>query len=205
MKKIILSLITVLVLIMMIPYSYAKQNNVKVYMFTKNGCTYCEQAFDFFEKKLKENPDDFELINIEVWCGTDYTTQPNPSWITGNEQALSLMEKVVEHFGQSIEGTPTIVVGDHFQSSAADLDGLYDKITSYKTDKKYTDVVANIAKENNIDIDELNVPHGSANCDILANEDEDSSSVSNRDLVIIAGIFVVLIGGMTGLIIISKK
>ena len=204
MKKIYLCLVAVLTMIMMLPHSYAK-NDVKVYMFTKNGCPACELAFEFFEEKLEENPDAFELINIEVWCGTDYTKGENSApWITGNETALSLMEKVVSHFGEEIEGTPTIVVGDQFQANANDLDKLYEKIIDYQSDKKYKDVVASIAEENDIDVSKLNVPHGSVSCDIYPEENSETQT-GKYDLVIIAGIFIILIGGFAGLIVISKK
>lgn len=204
MKKIYISLVAVLAMVMMLPHSYAK-NDVKLYMFTKNGCPACEYAFEFFEKKLEEDPDAFELINIEVWCGADYSqSETNPPWITGSDTALALMEKVVDRFGEEIEGTPTIVVGDQFQATANNLDKLYEKIISYQTDKNYKDVVASIAKDNDIDVSKLNVPHGSASCDVYPKEEE-KEETSKNDLVIIAGIFVVLIGGFAGLIFISKK
>ena len=47
MKKFYLSIITLLLVIMMIPVVHA-ENKVKVYVFSKVGCTACESAFEYF-------------------------------------------------------------------------------------------------------------------------------------------------------------
>ncbi len=200
MKKLYLSLVALLLVLVMMPTVSAK-NKVTVYMFTKNGCGYCEQAFDFFEGKLKEDPDAFELVNLEVWCGTDYTNKNE--WILGSQKGLDLMKAILEAKGKDSEGlsTPTIVVGDYIQVGADNLDGLYDRIVAYQDDKNYKDELKALADEKGIDMNEFTREHGAASCDVLPEEEK----TSKTDLIIIAGVFVVLIGGFVGLIFISKK
>lgn len=204
MKKVLLSLVTLVTLFALMPFAKAADNKVKLYMFTKNGCSACEYAFTEFEKRLEEYPDEFELVNIEVWCGTDYTNSNNPEWILGNEDAFDLMQKAIEYAdGDTTRlATPTIMVGDFLQVGANDLDALYDKIDAFKKDKKYKDVVAELAKEANYDISSMTKPHGAANCDIIPDENNEGGKY---DLVIFVSVMVVLVGGFAGLIIISKK
>ncbi len=207
MKRIYLTFFTLLTIFALTPV-YAK-NNVKLYMFTKNGCTACESAFAFFEEKLKEDPDAFELINIEVWCGTDYTDVNNPKWIqSDNKNGLILMQDALEHYKEDTErlSTPTIMVGDYLQIGTKDLDKLYEKIIAYQTDKKYKDVLEELASKKDIDISSLNVPHGTLNCDIRPEDSTKEIPESGKyDVIIIASIFIILVGGFTGLIIVSKK
>ncbi len=204
MKKIYFSLVALISLIIFIPYSYAK-NDVKVYMFTKNGCSACEAAFDYFEGKLEEDPDAFELVNVEVWCGTDYTNPNNASWILGSENALSLMQDMLEMHDEDTErlATPTIVVGDYLQVGADNLDDLYDRIIKEQSNKKYKDEVALKAEEEKFDLSAMVKEHGAASCDIMPKTE--TTKLGTSDIVIIVSVCVVLIGGFVGLIIISKK
>ena len=48
MKKIILSFIATLSMLVMLPVVKA-DSDVTVYMFTKNGCSACEAAREYFE------------------------------------------------------------------------------------------------------------------------------------------------------------
>lgn len=204
MKKIYFSLVALLSLIIFIPYSYAK-NDVKVYMFTKNGCKACEEAFKYFEGKLEENPDAFELVNVEVWCGTDYTNPNNATWILGNEDALSLMQDMLELHDEDTErlATPTIVVGDYLQVGADNLDDLYDRIIKEQSNKKYKDEVALKAEEEKYDLSAMVKEHGAASCDIMPTTE--TNKLETSDIIIIVSVCVVLIGGFVGLILISKK
>ena len=66
MKKIILSFITIISMLVMLPVVKA-DSDVTVYMFTKNGCSACEAAREYFEGLLEKDENAFKLVNIEVW------------------------------------------------------------------------------------------------------------------------------------------
>ena len=186
MKKLYLVLTAVIMTFIMIPLAKA-DNNVRVYAFTKNGCPACESAFETFDKWLSEDPDLFELVNLEVWSGSD----SDGSWILGSQDLYDLVVESLKHFDEDYEKlyTPTIVVGDYLQVGANDLDSLKKRIEEMKTSDDYQDVVAELAKEKDINLNEY-----------VQKVEENKS-----DALIIVGIFVVLVGGFAALIIISKK
>ena len=188
MKKVLISLIFVCVLITHIPLVQA-ENKVKVYMFTKNGCNACESALNYFNRLLKNDPDLFELVTLQVWSGVD----KNNKWIVNKQELLDLMLSTLDKFDEDTNrlATPTIVVGDYLQVGIADIEQFYDRIVKFKKSEDYTDVVASLAKEQKINIDELKEKNG--------------STQGKYDIYILIGIFVFLIGGFGALILCGRK
>ena len=204
MKKVLYSIIIVLAIFIMMPITKA-ENKVKVYMFTKNGCPACETAFNYFDKLLEESPDLFELVNIEVWCGVDYTAEKHP-WIQNSDEAVNLLLDVIDELKIDTSdgiGTPTIVIGDYAQIGANNMSDMEERIKKAIDSKTYKDVVEELATENNVKVADLVKPRDTASCDIRPATEEKNGS--KYDAIIIVGIFVVLIGGFAGLVIISKK
>ncbi len=193
MKKFLLASILILVSFMIIPVVNAA-NKTKVYMFTKNGCSACEYAFEYFDGLLEEEPDLFELVDLEVWSGSDQQGK----WILGSEDLYNLMVASLEYFDEDSKQlyTPTIVVGDYIQIGVQDIEDMHDRIVELNKAEKPVDVVSDLAKKANINIDKLKKDRGQG--------DKETES-GKYDALIIIGIFVVLIGGFAGLIIIGKK
>ncbi len=166
-----------------------EENNsykVKVYMITKEGCPGCEAAYEYFDGLLNENPDLFEFIPFEVF---------NKEWKWNSNELQTLFTKVYEYFNEDVShaSTPTIIIGDyHTLGLPNDRNTVYDAIVKNQKDGK--DVISLIAKDNNLKIDELKYDRNT--------EKEENS---NYDTIIIIGIFVILIGGFAGLIILGKK
>ena len=208
MKKVILSFIATLSMLVMLPVVKA-DSDVTVYMFTKNGCSACEAAREYFEGLLEKDKDAFKLVNIEVWCGTDYVTDPdNPQWILGSEDAYNLLMAAVEHYklDENQLGTPVIAIGDYatigFNSN--DPSAITDAIAKAKKSKKEVDVIKDLAEENNIELSSVVKEFGVQSCDKTTNDNTNKSS-GKYDAVIIVSIFVVLIGGFAGLVVLGKK
>ena len=207
MKKVILSFIAALSMLVMLPVVKA-DSDVTVYMFTKNGCSACEAAREYFEGLLEKDKDAFKLVNIEVWCGTDYVTDPdNPQWILGSEDAYNLLMAAVDHYklDESQLGTPVIAIGDYatigFNSN--DPSDITDAISKAKKSKKEVDVIKDLAEENNIELSSVIKDFGVKSCDKTTADTTKSSG--KYDAIIIVSIFVVLIGGFAGLVVLGKK
>lgn len=191
MKKLILSLTVALFLFIGVPVS-AKEK-VPVYMFTKDGCSACLSAQEYFADLQEEYPDLFELRDIVVF---DY------NWGEVSDDRTNLLIKIYDRFGEdsSRASTPTIVIGDyHTLGLPSDTDEVYDAIVDAR-DNKSEDIVKGY-----IDELELNLE------DLLVYETEDNTNTKNDttdgkyDTIIIIGIFVVLIGGLAGLVIAGNK
>ena len=63
MKKILFGLIALLCLL---PMSASAADKVKVYIFTKDGCTYCEKEMEYL-KGLEGYNKTFEVIEYEMY------------------------------------------------------------------------------------------------------------------------------------------
>ena len=207
MKKVILSFIAALSMLVMLPVVKA-DSDVTVYMFTKNGCSACEAAREYFEGLLEKDKDAFKLVNIEVWCGTDYVTDPdNPQWILGSEDAYNLLMAAVDHYKLDANqlGTPVIAIGNYatigFNSN--DPSAITDAINKAKKSKKEVDVIKDLAKENNIELSSVIKDFGVKSCDKTTAETKTTGG--KYDAVIIVAIFVVLVGGFAGLVVLGKK
>lgn len=160
---------------------------VKVYMITKEGCPSCEVAYNYFDGLLEENPDLFEFIPFEVF---------DKEWKWNSDELQTLFTKVYEYFNEDANqaSTPTIIIGDyHTLGLPSERNLVYDAIV--KNQKDQTDIISKIAKDNNLNIDELKYDRNGL----------EEEKTNNYDTIIIIGIFVVLIGGFVGLIVLGKK
>ena len=208
MKKFLLSIIATISILVMIPVTYAK-SDVTVYMFTKNGCPACESAREYFEGLLEEDKDAFKLVNIEVWCGNDYSVdQNNPSWILGSEDAYTLLMAVVDHFklDDSQLGTPIIAIGDYATIGFPDdTNELKDAINKAKKSKKEIDNVKKLAEDNKIDLTNVIKSFDVESCDKLPENKTADESASKYSTAIVIASIVILVGGFAGLVVIGNK
>ena len=206
MKKIIISFIAIVSMLVMMPIAKA-DSDVTVYMFTKNGCSACEAAREYFEGLLEEDKDAFKLVNIEVWCGDDVTDPNNPQWILGSEDAYNLLMAAVEHYklDETKLGTPVIAIGDYARIgfNSNDPSDITDAINKAKKSKKEVDVIKDLAEENDIELSSVIKDFDAKSCDKTAADTEKSGG--KYDAIIIVSIFVVLIGGFAGLVVLGRK
>lgn len=181
MKKIIISFL--IAFFCFIPLVSAK-DKVKVYVFSKEECPACASAEEHFNALLKEDSKLFDYVEIETF---------DRSGKIENQDAYNLLIKVLAHYNEDTEKlyTPTIVIGDRLEIGIENIDELEDYIKECSKNNT-KDVLSDLAKENNISIS-----------DIRTNEPLEETNLS--DTLILIGIFVVLIGGFTGLIIMGRK
>ncbi len=189
MKKFIYIILGMISLFLVMPSVHAK-NDVKVYIFSKEGCPACEYAFEYFDGLLKNEPDLFELDVLEVFDG---------KWQTKNEELYNLLIKSLDHFGESTKpediATPIIAIGDYLQIGTKDLSKMYDRIVEFRdSEETPIDRISLIAKDINVNIDKLKV-----------NRKQEQEKSSKYDLIILGTIFIVLIGGFALLIKVGKK
>ena len=192
MKKILISLIYVFSLLVAIPVS-AKEDLVPVYMFSKDGCSACISASQFFEDLESEYPNLFEVIEIVVF---------DENWQEVDNDRKELLIKVYDRFNEDSgsASTPTIVIGDyHSLGLPGDTNVIYDEIMNYKNNEKAVDEVKKIIDELELDIEDLKV-YESSNTNTVQSE-----SSGKYDAIIVVGIFVVLIGGLAALVVLGKK
>lgn len=186
MKKTVLSIIAFLSMFLF-ANSVLADDQVKVYMLTKEGCSGCEVAYEYFDELESKEPDLFELVPFEVF---------NSTWKFNSDELNTLFTKVYEYFKEdtSSASTPTIVIGDyHVLGLPQDRELVYNAIKEAKENGK--DVVAEIAKKENLNLEELKY-------DRNAKKEEVSGKY---DTLIIVGIFIIIIGGFAGFVILGKK
>ena len=192
MKKVLFSLITFLYLLIGMPVSAKEQ--VPVYMFSKDGCSACISALSYFEELESEYPDLFELKEIVVFDG---------NWNAVSDDRTNLLVKVYERFGEdsSKAATPTIVIGDyHTVGLPQDTTEVYDAIVDASKDD--IDVVKGLIEDANLNLDEL-LEYDENNTNTQDTITDENGG--KYDTIIIIGIFVVLIGGLAGLVVAGKK
>lgn len=198
MKKILFSLIIVLYLFIGMPVS-AKEK-VPVYMFSKDGCSACLAAQEYFEELQEDYPDLFELREIVVFYGS--------KWTAVSEDRTNLLIKVYEYFDEdsSKAATPTIVIGNyHTIGLPSDTDKVYDAIVDAQKNKT-EDKVQKLINELELDLEDLLEYDSSNYTDTTTSTTTNTNDASGEyDTIIIIGIFVVLIGGLAGLVVAGKK
>ena len=69
---------------------------VNIYMFRGDGCTYCAKALTWFEEIEAEEGKYFNLITYEVW---------------NDEENKALMDRVANYMKDDVSGVPYIIVG----------------------------------------------------------------------------------------------
>ena len=171
----------------------ATHDPINVYIFRSDSCRYCHMALEFFESNQETYGKYFKLIGYEV----------------NNQSNSDLWQKVGEHFGDEIGSIPYIVIGDKYHATGFDEESigkeLLNTIIEQYQNADYVDVVANLLEENKL-TDSVKYDQNSeftVLTDAVVSGSESESST--KDTIIIVGIFVVLIGGIAGLVVASRK
>lgn len=202
MKKILISIITLLAGLMVFTTAYAKkteetkekeveevkevvesnENLVKVYIFEAGGCPACQAQIEYL-KGLDSYNKKFEIVEKELYVD-------HVDWAHGKDYELG--KKVAEEFikagfrDAAYNATPFVVISNAYAKAAynSSLESVIDSV--YEEGDK--DIVGCFERNEE-------------NCVIK----ESTGEEKNYDTIIIIGIFVVLIGGCVGLVIASKK
>lgn len=98
------------------------KEEVKVYFFMGDGCSFCQKAKDWFNSIEKEHGDKYEIVSYETWY---------------NEENAELMNNVAKTRGEEASGVPYIVIGNKSWNGFDDVykDEIIDQIKSeYETD-----------------------------------------------------------------------
>lgn len=200
MKKVILSVIAAMMMLVMVPFVDAAEKpkvtdheKVTIHIFWGNGCPNCTNAINYFYGLGNEYEDYIEVKTYEVWYNQD------------NNKFASEVAELLDH---ELEGVPFLVVGEKYISGWGGSVGetLMDYALDYYKDKDYKDVVKEALEDTSNDVVETSLEdaynvENTSNSNSNANETEPGK----YDTIIIIGIFVVLIGGFAGLVIASKK
>ncbi len=136
MKKYIIALLAVLCLVPMTTFAKGKttttttklpEDLVKVYVFQKDGCQYCELQLEYLEG-LESLNKKFTIVKKEL-----YKTTETESWAHGEDYNLGV--KVANAFNAagfkdaSYDGTPFVVISDIYAQTAysSDLEAVIDE------------------------------------------------------------------------------
>ena len=207
MKKIILSFIAIMLMVLTVPFVDAAKKTSKdtskdtkteevekeevkeeektedesedlvtVYIFQAGGCPYCEAEIEYL-KGLESYGKKFKIVTKELYVD-------HVDWAHGADYDLGV--KVAEAFKNqgfndaSYEATPFVVISDLYAAASYNTN-----LESY-IDKAYEKGDKDVVK-------------------CISEGKEECFSGHKYDTIIIIGIFVVLIGGIAGLVVASKK
>lgn len=177
MKKLLIGLFCLVAIFSLnIKNVNAANDKINVYVFTKDGCPYCEKLKAFLESIDKTHGKYFKIVEYQVY---------DSSW-AADETYKTIMDKVAEKRGDTVEGVPYLVIGDSYSVNGYSTeydDGIKEAIKKEYENDDYVDLVGDIAKE------------------VLDSKDNEHSS----DGLIVAGILVLVIGGCGALIYLSRK
>jgi len=201
MKKVILSVITIIMVLMMIPFAEAAEKpkvtdheKVTIHIFWGNGCPNCTNAINYFYGLGDEYADYIEFETYEVWYNSN------------NNKFAQEVASLLDH---ELTGVPFLVVGEEYVSGWGESVGesLINYALDYYQDKNYKDIVKEAAKDTEYEIEKASLKDA---YEVEANENENTNTPvetegGKYDAVIIIGIFVVLIGGFAALVVVGKK
>ena len=155
MKKILTVLICVLSVLSINVYA-AKKNTtkntlpavvegkepVKVYIFTKESCPFCEKAKTYINGLEKTYGKYFDVVIYEVY---------DSNWKVVNKHYEKLMVKLGELHNRQVSGVPYIVIGDSYDANewndATTGDAVKTAILKEYVNEEYKDIVAPLLAE----------------------------------------------------------
>ena len=178
MKKLLLGILCALSLSMLNVKAAEEttKDKINVYVFTKDGCPYCEKAKTFLNSITDEYGKYFNLVVYEVY---------DAEW-NANENLKNAMDSVAKEFGDKVNGVPYIVIGDEASwpgyQSAFDND-IKKAIKKAYENENYKDIVA----------------------PLIDNSIGEKKDEHSNDTIITVAILVVLVGGIGSLVYFSRK
>lgn len=183
MKKIIFSIISIMILMIPIYVQAESKNEVTIYMFRGNTCPHCEEALEYFKNHEEEIPKDIKFITYEVYDNSQ------------NNTLLQNIEKKLNFDEDDIGSIPLFIVGNEYilgYSSASDIKKIIDLAESTKNNDNYEDIVAKEIKDSGLKVSGISLEKliGGPNKVVTA---------------IVFGVFGLIVIGFGAMIIFSRK
>lgn len=183
MKKIIFSIITVMMIMIPIHVQAESKNEVTIYMFRGNTCPHCEEALEYLKNHEEEVPKDIKFITYEV-----YNNSKNNTLLQNIEKKLNFAE-------DDIGSIPLFIVGNEYKlgySSASDLKQIFNLAETAKNSDNYEDIVAKEIKDSKLKVSGVSLEKliGGPNKVVTA---------------IVFGVFGLIVLGFGAMILFSRK
>lgn len=169
MKKIIIGL-----MLLLFPFvTVEAQEEINVYVFYGNGCTYCERLLTFMNHLDKDDEynSKYELVAYEVWS---------------DSENIKLKNAVGEYFEYDSSGVPFYIIGEkYFVGYSEEYDEKIKNTIDFEyNNKEYKDIVAKIIKDNNLSPNERKKTTYTVDTTYEENTIERPSTVkSNEELI----------------------
>ena len=182
MKKIIISIITIMLLILPIN-AKAESNEVTIYMFRSTQCNHCEDALEYLNENKDSIPEGVKLKTYQVYQNSN------------NIKLLEQIQKDLNFEEKDIGSIPLFIIGEEYifgYSGPADIKKAFNLAEEAKNDSEYKDIV----KET---ISKLSLK------DEYMMLDEIFSEPSKVATMIVFGIFGAIVLGFGAMIIFSRK
>lgn len=171
---------------------------VKIYLFYADYCSHCHEFIEYFLDNYKdEYKDYFEIVGIEAAT----SSKTIPDFVKANSSLASELKEYFE-IDDSEFGWPFIVIGDYNTCGFATRMGeaLINEALDQYQNESYEDVVGSfIEKSSDVKTENLKEAAVTAGIEVP----DEKSGIS--DAVVVAIIFIVLIGGLGSLIFLSRK
>lgn len=204
MKKNIISFIIVLLLFVAMPVSAERigdvpeltdHDKVTIHLFYASWCHNCHNFLTYMKDKYEDYTDYFEIKTYLV------SSDSNGQRISIPENA-EIMDRVAEFYGTDA-AFPLIIIGkDFFQLGYPETAGplIIEKALEEYQNEDYEDTVAKLIKENNYSTSKIEGYY-----EACTQSGIDCGKTDNTAAYILVGVFVVLLGGLTALVIAGKK
>jgi glutaredoxin len=182
MKKIIISIITIMLLILPIN-AKAESNEVTIYMFRSTQCNHCEDALEYLNENKDSIPEGVKLKTYQVYQNSN------------NIKLLEQIQKDLNFDKDDIGSIPLFIIGEEYifgYSGPADIKKAFNLAEEAKNDSEYKDIVKETISKLSLKDDYMML-------------DEIFSEPSKVATMIVFGIFGAIVLGFGAMIIFSRK
>ena len=182
MKKIIISIITIMLLILPIN-AKAESNEVTIYMFRSTQCNHCEDALEYLNENKDSIPEGVKLKTYQVYQNSN------------NIKLLEQIQKDLNFEEEDIGSIPLFIIGEEYifgYSGPADIKKAFNLAEEAKNDSEYKDIVKETISKLSLKDDYMML-------------DEIFSEPSKVATMIVFGIFGAIVLGFGAMIIFSRK
>ena len=182
MKKIIISIITIMLLILPIN-AKAESNEVTIYMFRSTQCNHCEDALEYLNENKDSIPEGVKLKTYQVYQNSN------------NIKLLEQIQKDLNFEEKDIGSIPLFIIGEEYifgYTGPADVKKAFNLAEEAKNDSEYKDIVKETISKLSLKDDYMML-------------DEIFSEPSKVATMIVFGIFGAIVLGFGAMIIFSRK
>lgn len=162
MKKLrMILMVLVLSFCFLVPVNAKEGDQITLYLFYGDTCPHCAAEKEFLNE-IKDDYDNFEIVQYEVWRDTD------------NQELLS---KVREELEIQRNGVPVTIIGDTVMVGWSEaLEGKIERAIEYYQESEYVDVVLQI--KNGTYVKEENSSDSESDFEKEEKQTDDDASIS---------------------------